>query len=371
MRVILIDDEEMAIETLAAILLDYEEVEIAGSYTSPLTALDEIEKTCPDIVFLDIEMGEANGLEFAELLMKNKGRFEIVFVTAYSDYAVDAFEINAIDYLLKPIQKRRLDKTIQRLKKKEREYALQDKSYNTLKNKLTIYSLGVFHVVDGKGEQVRWRTKKTKELFAYLWMNNGNFVNKMKIIETIFGDKDFSNASTLLYTTIYQLRKSLEKLGYESAISYINDGYQLKITVKNDIEELNTLLSMEEHTEKQINNMLKLYKGDFLEEEGYDWAIGYQQWYKKLVFQSLERFAVSNLERRRLTPVLEDCLNQMHKMDVFNENVAKMIIKYYGRQKDREKLKSFFRAYEETLLEELNLKPMESTISLYKNNMQE
>lgn len=116
MKVILIDDEPIALELLSRMLSFYEDVDIVGSYANPFDALGEIGKTQPDAIFLDIEMGSINGLEFAEVLIEKLATVKIVFVTAYSQYAVDAFEVNAIDYLLKPIQEKRLTKTIERLK---------------------------------------------------------------------------------------------------------------------------------------------------------------------------------------------------------------------------------------------------------------
>lgn len=102
---IIVDDEPIALEILATLLLSYDDIEIVGSYTDPLIALKEVKNKKAGIIFLDIEMGKMNGLEAAEAFINVDDTLEIVFITAYSQYAVDAFEINAIDYLLKPIQK--------------------------------------------------------------------------------------------------------------------------------------------------------------------------------------------------------------------------------------------------------------------------
>lgn len=110
MKTILIDDEAMALEVLQQMLSPYKEIEILGSYTDYKEVIQDLKKIKPELVFLDIEMPEINGLEVAEIIMGEVEDVEIVFVTAYSQYAVDAFEINAIDYLLKPIQEKRLAK---------------------------------------------------------------------------------------------------------------------------------------------------------------------------------------------------------------------------------------------------------------------
>jgi len=366
MRVILIDDEQIALEVLDSMLSEYKGVEIVGRYTHPIVALQDLKHVHADVIFMDIEMGEINGLEIAEKFMDNN-TIEIVFITAYSQYAVDAFEINAMDYLLKPIQEKRLEKTILRLKKKIYQKSIRNISKDLLENNMCLNSLGRFQVFDSQGEPIYWRTKKTKELFAYLWLKNGNFINKMIIIETIFPEKNLEKGTTLLHTTIYQLRKSLEKLGFNDGIVHFNEGYKLNIPIKSDIEELKYLKALEKHTDEEISAILRLYQGDFLEEEGYIWAAGIQQRYKSLVFDALERYASLQLETGRYSVVLENCLRQMHKMDSFNDAVIKMIIEYLGRQNKIYKLESFFNDYVENLWSEIKLNPMKDTIDLYKS----
>ena len=121
MKTILIDDEPMALEVLANMLSPYEDIDIIGRYTNPTQALEKIKVSQVDIIFLDIEMGDVNGLELAQVFMEKDPQVEIVFVTAYSQYAVDAFELNALDYLLKPIQEKRLFKAIERLRENIKE----------------------------------------------------------------------------------------------------------------------------------------------------------------------------------------------------------------------------------------------------------
>lgn len=367
MRVILIDDEPIALDLLRRMISSYEDMDVVGSYTNPFDALKVVKKIQPEVIFLDIEMGEINGLELAELLMEDLDAVEIVFVTAYSQYAVDAFGINAIDYLLKPIQEKRLSKTIERLRKKTKE----DCEIDILDNKLKVNSFGIFEVLDCTNNPLIWRTQKSKELFAYLWNKEERAVSKTLIIETIFSDKDLDKATTLLHTTIYQLRKNLERFGYPNGIIYINDSYQLDLPIKSDVQELNKVLSSKKYNDDAIKEILKIYRGDFMEEEGYHWAMDVQQIYKDIVFNILEKYADDELECGRLTPLLKACLAKIHKMDSFNERVAKMMIHYYGKQSNRSSLESFFNNYVENLWDEMSLKPMESTIDLYREYMED
>ncbi|SMC69782.1 LytR/AlgR family response regulator transcription factor [Sporomusa malonica] len=113
LQVVLVDDERCVLEELAYRLEG--QVEIIGKFTSSFAALERLETLSPDAVFLDIEMPGLNGLETAAEIMSLLPATAIIFVTAYSHYAVKAFELNAIDYLVKPVQPERLSKTLERL----------------------------------------------------------------------------------------------------------------------------------------------------------------------------------------------------------------------------------------------------------------
>ncbi len=102
LKTIIIDDEEDSIQLLQLQLeKNCPQVEIAGTFTSSVKALREIEKMGPDLLFLDIEMPVMNGFELLEKMLHLN--FSIVFITAYNQFALKAFRFNALDYLVKPI----------------------------------------------------------------------------------------------------------------------------------------------------------------------------------------------------------------------------------------------------------------------------
>lgn len=113
LQVVLVDDERCVLEELSHQLDG--KVKIVGKFTNPIEALETIKSLAPDAVFLDIEMPELSGLETAAEVLVQLPEIAIVFVTAYSHHAVKAFELNAIDYLLKPVRPVRLEKTVERL----------------------------------------------------------------------------------------------------------------------------------------------------------------------------------------------------------------------------------------------------------------
>ena len=96
MRVILVDDEYLALQYLSGLLGKFEDVELIGVYMNSYEALEAILRKKPAIVFLDIEMPEMTGVELAEQIQHSLPTTSIVFTTAYSEYAVKAFEVNAL-----------------------------------------------------------------------------------------------------------------------------------------------------------------------------------------------------------------------------------------------------------------------------------
>ncbi len=109
---IIVDDEWLVREELKTLLADYPAIKVAGEAANVPQAIELVKSHAPDVIFLDIQMPGASGFELLEQAEINA---KIIFVTAYDQYALKAFEVNALDYLLKPIQKERLARTIQRL----------------------------------------------------------------------------------------------------------------------------------------------------------------------------------------------------------------------------------------------------------------
>ncbi len=112
LKAILVDDERLARRSLRALLAEHPEIEIVGEAANARQAQEVIAAECPDVAFLDIQMPGGNGFE---LLAQLPAPPAIVFVTAYDDYAIRAFEVNAVDYLLKPVDPERLASAVARL----------------------------------------------------------------------------------------------------------------------------------------------------------------------------------------------------------------------------------------------------------------
>jgi two-component system LytT family response regulator/two-component system response regulator LytT len=112
---VVVDDEKLALEELSYLLRDYPEIEVVGTAENGLQALDLIEKVEPDLVFLDVQMPGLDGMAVIRKLREHSEDLpRFVLVTAFDSYAIEAHRMEAFDYLLKPVEKARLDETIQR-----------------------------------------------------------------------------------------------------------------------------------------------------------------------------------------------------------------------------------------------------------------
>ena len=117
-KTIIVDDERLARREMRRLLAEFDEILVAGEAENLSEAVSLIEKEKPHIVFLDIQLANENGFD---LLEKTARDFKLIFVTAFDAYAIRAFEVNALDYLLKPVNPERLAKAIERITEENHE----------------------------------------------------------------------------------------------------------------------------------------------------------------------------------------------------------------------------------------------------------
>ncbi|ATW27018.1 LytR/AlgR family response regulator transcription factor [Candidatus Formimonas warabiya] len=132
LKTLIVDDEYPARQELRYLLEQFPDIEVVGEAAGATEALKLIQALEYDILFLDINLPGINGLELAASLLKLPRSPQVIFITAYDNYAVDAFDVNAVDYIMKPIAKQRLKKAIDKvhgkLKKEEEEPERKDPS---------------------------------------------------------------------------------------------------------------------------------------------------------------------------------------------------------------------------------------------------
>jgi two-component system response regulator LytT len=132
LKAFIVDDEPLARDELAYLLRRTRQVDVVGEADNVADALEQIKEVNADVIFLDIQVADECGLDIAQSLLKLKHRPEIVFATAYDEFALQAFELNAVDYILKPFDENRVQQSVEKLSKlyarhKDKESFLQPK----------------------------------------------------------------------------------------------------------------------------------------------------------------------------------------------------------------------------------------------------
>jgi two-component SAPR family response regulator len=258
-------------------------VEVVGQFHTPGDALEQVKSLHPDAVFLDVEMPGMNGLELAIKLMDCQEDLQVVFVTAYDDYAVQAFEVNAMDYILKPFDLARLTRAVARLQTASRQLAAanQPPASQPLASRLTasavsIQMFGGFSVMNSQGQVIRWTTSKTEELLACLLLNH-RAVAKWPLMDTLWPDADPRRAEQNLYTTIYRLKKTLREQQVNLAISVDKGTYRLILpeTLAWDVQILRQASKATDRP--TMAEALAIYHAELLAGRDYRWCYPFRQ----------------------------------------------------------------------------------------------
>jgi len=279
MKIIIVDDEMVLVRQMKRMLEELENVEVVGSYVNPIQALLELPDSKPDAAILDIEMPGMNGILFAEKCLEAVPDIAILFATAYNNYAAEAFEANAVDYLLKPIRQERLEKAIRKIQLlKASEANRREKTTEDI----CIQSFGKFGVFL-HGEAIKWSRAKQRELFAYLLQSKGMWVDKYRICDDLWGNCMSDQALANLQTAVWAIRKLFRDMQLEQFhIEYQGDSYILYM--KNiiwDKEELDKILEEEWrnkkdgsvcHSIKRIK-IKELYQQGYLYYDDWQWAV--------------------------------------------------------------------------------------------------
>lgn len=281
MKVIIVDDEKLALLKLEKLLHSQIgpdcHVELIGAYQDPYAALAAAREAPPDAAFLDIEMPEVSGFELAEKLLELHPQMQIVFVTAYQDFAIKAFEVNALDYLLKPVHPSRLNVTLNRVVRFSHMNAGGPKHDQAAKTMLCCLQSLHYRDEYGHPKHFQWKTLKAPELFSYLIYYRDKMVSKQALIDLLWPEQDIKKATTQLHTAIYQIRQMIKTSGLDLQIKYHDEGYRLVWgEVELDVEAWERSLQgappVAPETLHHHLATLGLYTGDFLEEHRYIWA---------------------------------------------------------------------------------------------------
>lgn len=278
-RTIIVDDEPPALAKLSYLLKDYEEFELVGAFDNSDDVVNSIDELKPQAAFLDIAMPGRNGMELASILQSQlSDTVKIVFVTAYDQYAVSAFDLSATDYLLKPVSTDRFKRSVARLKEAlQTQPSIKASVTGTAAEKPMVHAFGKLEITGTGTQTPEWRTAKVRELFALYLQNRPNGIFRKTLLETLWCGLSEDKALSNLNTCNYYLRNFLKKTETDISLKYKSGYYSLDLGITTcdlDLFEQAEKLS-KSPAEDNIETILdgaSLYRGKYFEDVKCSWA---------------------------------------------------------------------------------------------------
>lgn len=375
-KAFVVDDEEHALTILELFLERIGGVSVIGRSKNGFDAIRQLRSLEPDVLFLDIDMPEMNGLELAEMIRNENDDVHIVFVTAYDQYAVSAFEQAAVDYILKPLELERLTKAIGRVRKERVRHGesaqpgIPATAARTGGSKLAIRLLGPFYAGVEGGQDLRWRTAKEKEVLAYLALHRDAGVHRDLLIDDIWPDDNYQKAKVYLHTCVSLLRKNIKEIGLEGVVKYEKERYFLDPD-RVDIDFYHFKKNLKESKKPgpisplEVERALVLYQGQLLKDEDYAWA---NQEIEQLDKSSVElrfKLAEAYLNSQEYGKAVETAERTIDQSPYYEE-AYRLLMKGYQRLGRNDQVLLVYRRLAHKL-GELSIKPSAMTNTLYEN----
>jgi len=358
LKVLLVDDEPAMLLAMRMLLTKMEGVELVGSFRHAAEAIEWMQADKVDLAFLDIQLVNESGLELAKRLRELDPELNIVFTTSHTEFSMQAYDVYPLDYMVKPISRKRLTQTIARATARHAAGVHTDKAKSAL---LAISGLGCFAAVSKQASNVKWISRKSKEVFAYLLMYQGRNIHKERMLEDIFGNMPYRNAEVYLNTAVYQLRKTLAEHGYKEVILSAQEKYRV------DIEQLDVdfirfeqaadrLMLIDETNEAIAIELERQYTGELFEDTSFDWAMAERDRLSGIYIA----FAMRLTEWLRESKKYREAAYIAARMVVrneFDEECNLVLLRLYAAIGDRQSLQAHYVKYRTLLQEELGIEP--------------
>lgn len=360
LKVVLLDDEKPALRVLGQYIGDRNDVQVVGAYTDPTELLNEVKHLMPDLVFLDIEMPEMNGLEMAARLRELHDDIDIVFVTAYQQYALEAFRVNAVDYLLKPVDLDRLHRTLDRIWKRREQRTPEPE----VRSKSGIVCFGGFEIFKEQRSPIRFPTAKAEELFAYMLIHRNTTISKWTICDRLWPDiLSPENVKHKLHVTMHRMKKTLHEGGIQVRISSLKGYYRMECDESCDYirfeQAVAEALNADQGNPEALMKALALYKGPLFANRDYPWCEEERERMFRYFAAASKRSARWNLERNRYQQASE-VLHSLIFYDPVDEEAHEMLLRIYQELQDKTSFLMHYEKVKKVFREELDTVPPEA-----------
>jgi len=244
-KTLIIDDEQLGRDLIKAYLAKHESIEVLAECSNGFDGIKQINELKPDLIFLDIQMPKLTGFEMLELIETPP---VIIFTTAYDQYALKAFEVNATDYLLKPFSEERFNEALEKATKLLSNKILSDAKFNDLLKVADSRTESLERIVVKNQQKITLipveeiKYIEAQDDYTMLYTQKGNFLKQktMKYFEENLNPKDFIRIHRS-YIIKLSLLKQIDLLEKESYQVVLHDGKKLPVS-KNGYAKLKELL---------------------------------------------------------------------------------------------------------------------------------
>lgn len=368
LRVVIVDDAAPILKLMEKLIEKDEQAKVIGKFSLPSEAIEHIKKLKPDAVFLDIEMPGMNGIELAERLIEEDENLEIVFVTAYSQYALETFKVNALNYIMKPVSVKEISKTLLRISRyKNLATSIQRKE------EFSIKCFGGFEVINASGIPVKWISKKSSELLAFFIMNRNCKMDKWKIGEALWPEASEQQVTRNFHTTLFRLRKILTEEGIPIKIRSekgTREGYLCNIGELNcDVIKLEDYMlqnmTIDENNISKYESMKSNFKDELFEGLNYTWCSLEKENFSTYFIDVLENMTRYYINKGHYKQAFTTIKNSL-KIYPYKEKTHQMLMEIYFYENDKISIIKHYEEFKLLLKQDLDTEPDLFTEQIYE-----
>lgn len=308
MKVIVVEDILPTLDHLVDSLSRIEGVTVVGAFSRPSEALARLSELSPDAAFLDVDLPGMSGIDLARRIHLEDPRTGIVFVTAHPRFAVDAFSVEALDYLLKPIEAEDLLRSVNRIRK-----AMEPgPSVEPIPKQAEIRVFGGFQVKDAKGVPVRWFSVKHEELLAYLLLNE-HPVSKWTLAEMLWPESDAGKSDKNFDMTLFRIRTRIRSHNLPIRLAADKGRYRIELGEGVFFDWKEVRRATRTDTVEALEAALRILDGEFLSGSDFQWTEKFSQyalWERRAIALRLMALFLSQGRHGRAYEVLHQALRQ-------------------------------------------------------------
>lgn len=377
MVAIVVDDEELAAEHISRILRK------AGftvySFTNPYLVLEQDIIRTADIFYLDIEMPEISGLKLAEKIKQVNADSEVVFSTGHNQYAIEAFDVDALDYILKPVTSRQVERSIQRIIKRKGKPVSEYNMSEMKRNPLSISLFGKIFItaIDGN-KNFRFSSVKGAEIFCFMLMQrDAAEVSKWKLIDELWPDKDISKGDINLRSTISKLNKSFRENDIDISIRSTRNGYQLVISEDIEVDAFmleniadKSYMITEDKLHSTENIILK-YNDMLFEDLDSEWCNLYRTLYNRYFKIALQKLTVYYKKVKQDPVRILSIIERLIIFEPYDDEVRELCLQLYAYIYGKIEAIKYYEEYSKLLVTDLGMKPGKKIGVYYERLKQE